>query len=212
MKDIKFNLEYNKIRKNGKRYAFGKTHNLLVDDGKEYILDGLAGIKFWSNPTATESGATKLGTFTRFGGVGVCMFNNSSTERVDGINGITGSGCSYPILTTELVSPEDSTLSRETGTRAWLTATRRDQTVEFVGRFTVPGDIASGAQIREFGLFLKQTGPLGDPSFNDVFKPSTMLCRAALFGTGVCGGTGVYIDEPLIANDDIEFRWKVGEL
>ena len=205
-------IDFNKIRKNGERYDFRKKSNLLVDDGKEYILDFFAGLKSWHNISATESGATKLLTFERRAGVGICMFNNASSERVDGTNGIPGSGCDYPILLTELVSPEDSVLSNEIGSRIVLTATRRDQTVEFVGKFVVPGDIPSGSEIREFGLFLGPTGPVGDPSFHDSYKHNTMLCRAVLFGTGVCVGSGVYIDDPLVANDDIEFRWKFGEL
>lgn len=202
----------NKIRKDGTRYDFRRHPNLLVDDGKEYILDFLAGIKSWHAPTETGSGVVGLMTFERKGGIGTCMFNNSSTERAAGTQFIPIGSCDYPIASTLLVSPEDSYLSNEVGTRVTLTATRRDQTVEFVGTFQVPGNISSGTKIREFGLFLGATGPTNDPSFFDAQKPSAMLCRSTLWGSGVCGGTGVYSDDPLIANDDIEIRWKFGEL
>jgi len=210
---LKGMVESNKIRKDGTRYDFRKHRNLLVDDGKEYILDGFAGIKTWHKPQETySSGTIDLWAWKRFGGAGACMFSNASVERANGINGIPSGSCDYPILSTQLVSPEDSTLSKQVGTRIQLTKTRRDQTVEFVGRFEVPGNIPSGTQIREFGLFLKPTGPSADPSFLESAKPYTMLCRTVLWGSGVCGVTGVYRDEPLIANDDVEIRWKFGEI
>jgi len=203
----------NKIKKNGERYEHRKHPNLLVDDGKEYILDGFAGIKSWHNLGAAGSGAVGLLTFKRYGGAGTCMFNNSSSERAVGTQGIpSGQICNYPIGSTILVSPEDSNLSNEVGSRVVLTARRVDQTVEFIGRFNVPADIPSGTEIREFGLFLKSTGPTADPSLIETEKPSAMLCRSSLWGSGVCGVTGVYTDDPLIANDDIEIRWKFGEI
>jgi hypothetical protein len=201
------------INKKGIKYNYRKHPNLLVDDGKEYLLDFFAGIQSWHNPTAAGSGAVGLLTFLRWAGAGVSMFNNASRERALGQNGIpTGQICNYPVGTTILVSPEDSFLSNATGVRTQLTATRRDQTVEFVGRFRVPGDIPSGTELREFGIFLQATGPDADPSLVENQRPYTMLCRSALWGSGVCGGTGVYIDDPLIANDDVEIRWKFGEL
>lgn len=202
----------NKIRKDGTRYDFRRHPNLLVDDGKEYILDFFAGIKSWHSPSSTGSGAVGLMTFERKGAIGTCIFNNSSTERAAGTYGIATGSCAYPIASTLLVSPEDSTLSNEVGTRVTLTATRRDQTVEFVGTFQVPGNIPSGTKVREFGLFLGSSGPTGDPSFFDAQKPYSMLCRSVLWGSGYCGVTGVYADDPITANDDIELRWKFGEL
>ena len=202
----------NKVRKNGERYDWREHPNLLLDDAKEYILDFLAGIKSWHAPSETGSGAVGLMTFVRYGAVGDSMFNNASSERRDGIKGVPSGSCDYPISNTLLVSPEDSFLSNEVGTRIALTARRVDQTVEFTGRFNVPGDIPAGTPIREFGLFAKSTGPSEDPSFVENQKPSTMLCRVSLWGSGVCGVTGVYTDEPLVADDDVEIRWKVGEI
>jgi hypothetical protein len=207
-------VEISNVRKDGSRYNIREYPNLLVDDGKEYILDFLAGIKSWHKPAATGSGVVGLMTFERFGAVGLSMFNNSSVDRAAGRDGIlTGIQCNYPIASTILVSPEDSTLSNEVGTRIQLTATRRDQTVEFVGRFEVPGNLASGTQIREFGLFLQSTGPTSDPSLIEDQKNRTMLCRTSLWGSGVCAGPiPIYTDRPLTANDDVEIRWKFGEL
>jgi len=201
------------VRKDGTRYNHRKYPNLLVDDGKEYILDFLAGIKSWHKVSATESGVIGLLTFNRWGALGISMFNNASVDRAVGRNGIpTGLQCNYPIASTVLVSPEDSTLSNQIGNRVALTASRRDQTVEFVGKFEVPGNIPSGSQIREFGLFLKSTGPTADPSLVEAQKKSSMLCRVSLWGSGVCGVEPVYTDSPLVATDDIEIRWKFGEL
>ena len=205
-------VEISNVRKDGSRYNIREYPNLLVDDGKEYILDFLAGIKSWHVPAATESGVLGLMTFKRYGAVGLSMFNNASEDRAAGRNGIlTGVDCDYPIASTVLVSPEDSTLSNEVGTRIELTATRRDQTVEFVGRFEVPGNLASGTEIREFGLFLQSTGPTSDPSLIEAQKSKTMLCRTTLWGSGV-DVVPVYTDNPLTANDDVEIRWKVGEM
>jgi len=206
-------VEINKIRKDGTRYDFREYSNLLVDDGKEYILDFAAGIKSWHKPSATDSGVIGLLTFERWGGLGMSMFNNSSVQRAQGINGVPSGGeCDYPILETILVSPEDSTLSNEIGTRVSLTPNRRDQTVELYGKFEVPGNIPLNTKIREFGWFLKQTGPIADPSLVESQKERTMICRTVVHGTGLCGPDPVYSDNPLIATDDIEMRWKFGEL
>lgn len=207
-------VEINKVRKNGERYDFRKFPNLLVDDGKEYILDFFGGIKSWHKPQSSySSGIQDLWTWKRFAEMGTCMFNNASTERRDGTYGVpSGQQCSYPISDIVLVSPEDSFLSNSVGNRIQLTVRRIDQTLEFIGKFEVPGNIPSGTLIREFGLFLKHTGPIIDPSFLEGQKPHSMLCRTSLWGSGVCGGTGVYTDNPLTATDDIEIRWKFGEL
>ena len=201
----------NKIRKNGKKYDWREFPNLLVDDGIEYILDGFAGRKSWHNPSATASGVGGLLTFDRYAAPGLCMFNNSSEEARSGKNGVSG-GDFYPITSTVLVSPEDSFLSREVGSRVKVTATRVDQTVEFTALFSVPGDIPSGTEIREFGLFLQSTGPTADPSQIEAQKPYSMLCRVSQWESGVVGVTGVYLDNPIIATDDIEILWKFGEL
>lgn len=207
-------VEINKVKKNGKRYDYREYPNLLVDDGKEYILDGFGGIKTWHKPqTSYSSGVEDLWSWKRFAQMGICMFNNASPERAAGTNGI-GSGVisNYPIVDTMLVSPEDSFLSKGVGNRIQLEVRRVDQTLEFIGKFEVPGNVPSGAQIRELGLFMKHTGPTEDPSFLESQKPSSMLCRTVLWGSGVIGGTGFYADSPLIATDDIEIRWKFGEL
>jgi len=208
---IKGLVKINKIRKNGKRYDWRVKNNLLVDDVLEYILDFLTGRKSWHVPSATASDVEGLMTFERYAGAGLCMFNNSSVERGAGKNGVSG-GDFYPVTTTILVSPEDSTLSREIGSRVQVTATRVDQTVEFTALFNVPGDIPSGTQIREFGLFMQSTGPTADPSQIEAQKPFTMLARVSQWESGVVGGTGVYLDNPIIATDDIEILWKLGEL
>lgn len=208
---FKGEVESWKVKKNGVKYDFRKHPNLLVDDGFEYILDFFAGKKSWHTPGAEASGVAGLLSFTRWGGAGICMFNNSSSEARSGKNGVSG-GDFYPTTTTVLVSPEDSFLSNEVGSRSAVVAKRRDQTVEFTARFNVPGDIPSGTEIREFGLFLQATGPIADPSQVESQKPYSMLCRVTLWDSGVVGGTGVYTDGPLVATDDVEILWKFGEL
>lgn len=207
-------VEINKIDKNGKRYDHREYPNLLVDDGKEYILDGFGGRKTWHKPQASYvSGVVDLWSWKRFAQIGICMFNNASPERAAGTNGIpSGQICNYPISNTILVNSEDSFLSNPVGNRIQLTVRRVDQTLEFIGTFEVPGNIPSGTEIRELGLFLKHTGPTEDPSFVESQKPSSMLCRTVLWGSNTCGITGVYTDSPLVANDNIEIRWKFGEL
>ena len=204
------------IDKKGNKSDWRPYNNLLVDDGKEYILDFFGGRKNWhlpKDPTAYATGDVGLWTQPRYGAVGICMFNNASSQRVDGINGVPSGGeCDYPVSDYILVSPEDSFLSNEVGTRIELDVTRRDQTLEFFGRFNVPGNLPTGTEIREFGLFIGSTGPAHDPSYHDGSKPSTMLCRVALYGSGLCGITGVYTDDPLVATDDVEIRWKFGEI
>lgn len=197
-----------------KKKIWGEFPNLLVDDGKEYILDFFGGRKTWHNPKdpgAYGTGNVGLWTQPRYGAAGTCMFNNSSVERVAGTFGVPSGSCAYPITDTILVSPEDSTLSNEVGSRIQLTVDRRDQTLEFTGRFNVPGNLPTGVNIREFGLFLGSSGPDHDPSYHEGSKPSTMLCRVSIYGSGFCGVTGVYVDDPLIPDEDIEIRWKFGE-
>ena len=124
---FKGEVESWKVKKNGVRYNYRKHPNLLVDDAIEYILDFVAGRKSWHEPSATVSGVGGLFSFTRYGGAGICMFNNASIEARTGKNGITGADF-YPLTTTVLVSPEDSFLSNEVGSRVQVTAKRRDQT------------------------------------------------------------------------------------
>ena len=205
-------VEINKVKKNGKRYDFRKYPNLLVDDGKEYILDGFGGIKTWHKPQSSYvSGVEDLWNWKRFAQVGICMFNNASAERAAGTNAVSGA-TSYPISDTVLVSPEDSFLSNAVGNRIRLSVRRVDQTLEFLGNFEVPGNIESGVEIRELGLFLRKTGPTVDPSFLESQKPYSMLCRTVLWGSGYVTGTGYYADSPLVATDDIEIRWKFGDI
>lgn len=215
-KKIKGEVQYNFVKKDGTKYGFGKFPNMRVDDGTEYLLDFFAGIATWHNYSSNRAtygtGQTELWDKRRWVGLGTCMFNNSSEERVSGLQGIPSGNTSYTIADTDLVSVEDSTLSNEVGSRVQATPDRTDQTAELYALFDVPGDIPSGTEIREFGLFLSDSGPNHDPSNHDQCKPKAMLCRSVRYGTGMIGGTGYYTDDPLIANDDIQIRWKVGEV
>ncbi len=203
-----------------------ESHNLWVDDSKELTLDFLWGLKSWWNPKDQEdyTGGDSGWDTPRELGLGECMFSNASFERASGINGIaSGDEYDYPVAETYLVSPEDSFLSKELGSRSRITATRRDQTVEIRTTIQVPGDIDAGENIREFSMFLKTTGPTRDPSQHDASKPYTMLCRSAVFGTGYYDASGIadpsdpeaklcYFDDPYVTQDDIELLWIFGEL
>ena len=115
-------------------------------------------------------------------------------------------------------------MSRPTGSRVVLKATRRDQTVEFSVSFNVPGDIPSGTPIRELGIFLGITGPTKDPSNSKTQKPKSIICRSTIQNSGYynsAGQTGqqgspgfklCYVDEPLEVTNDIEIQWEFGEL
>lgn len=215
---MKFNnyVEVCFVDKEGKEYGHSRHPNLVVDDGMEYILDFMCGIATWHNYMNEDSygtGMVGLWNTTRYVGVGTCAFNNASSQRAFGRNALPTGTCAtgFLIEDTLLVSNEDSTLSREVGTRVQPTKTREDQTVELAAEFTVPGDIPSGTEIREYGFFLSSSGPAQDPSYHDASKPNTMLCRAVRYTTGVCGGTGIYLDDPLVANDTIRIRWKVSD-
>ncbi len=203
-------------------YELGKfkrrSANLWVDDGKELTLDFLFGLLNW------------WGTWdqNRYMGYGTSMFNNSSFERASGIIGISsGSECEYPVVDTYLVSPEDSFLSHEVGIRIPTTITRRDQTVEIRAYIEVPYNVSLGEELREFGMFLKASGPTRDPSLSDAQKPYTMICRSALSDTGyfaevggVCtevakgtsGAVLCYKDDPYVVSGNFGIRWKFGEL
>lgn len=195
----------------------GKSTNLWVDDGKEFALDFIFGIESWLEGDWNEE---------RWMGYGTCMFNNESFERASGMDYIpTGQECNYPVDETWLVGPEDSFLSREIGQRTAITITRRDQTVEMSAIINVPGDVPVGTKLREFGVFLKSSGPTHDPSYHAASKSHAMICRTALAGTGYycSGGTCLpcgsgaagaelcYYDEPYSATGDVQLRWKFGE-
>ena len=126
-----------------------------------------------------------------------------------------------------MVEPEDSYLSKEIGNRVLCVITRRDQSVEIRANIQVPSDVPSGTRLREFGTFLRQTGPSRDPSLVNAQKPYAMLCRSALYGTGwyreiggvsvPCSETDVgavlcYEDDPYIVTKDVILRWRFGEL
>ena len=207
-----------------------ETVNLWVDDGKELTIDFLMGLVSWWNPkdqVEYEGGDSGWDTPRKIG-FGTCMFNNSSFARASGMEGIaSGNECQYPVEDTYLVSPEDSFLSNEVGTRVTPIITRRDQTAEIKATINAPGDVPVGTDIREFGFFLKSTGPNKDPSLDENSKPYAMMMRAALYGTGYytnVGGSCVecdsgdigavfcYNDEPYTIEGDRTIRWKFGEL
>ncbi len=214
--------------KDGKWKKWSEWHpNLFVDDGVELTEDFLFGRKSWWNPKDQSEyvGGDSGWDTVRYVQAGVCMFNNASPERATGINGIApGDEWDYPLDDTWLVSPEDSFISRATGSRVVLNATRRDQTVEFSVSFNVPGDVPSGTPIRELGIFLGNTGPLKDPSNSEDNKSKSMVCRSTIQNSGYynsAGETGqqgdagfklCYIDEPLNVTNDIEIQWEFGEL
>ncbi len=201
--------------------------NLFVDDGIELTEDFLFGLKSWWNPKDQGGyvGGDSGWDTVRYVQAGVCMFNNASPERATGSNGIPpGSEWDYPVDDTWLVSPEDSFISRTTGLRVVLNATRRDQTVEFTVSFNVPGDVPSGTPIRELGIFLTGIGPTKDPSNSDSQKSRSMICRSSISDSGYynqAGATGLqgtpgfklcYIDKPLTVTNDIEIQWEFGEI
>lgn len=194
-------------------------HNLMVDDGLELILDFLVGRKSWWNPKAKEeySGGDSGWDTTRYMAAGECMFNNSSEERADGQNGIpTGTESDYPVSDYLLVSPEDSTLSREVGTRTVAEFGRNDQKAEVTAEFESPGDIPTGTKIREYGLFLGSSGPEHDPSVHDDSKPEAMFARGVRYGTGEYGTGGsstwnCYEDDAYTVTADFKVQWEIGE-
>lgn len=202
-----------------------ESPNLWVDDSKELTLDFLWGLKSWWNPKDQEDyvGGDSGWDTVRYLGLGESMFANASFERASGINGVaSGDEYNYPVADIYLVSPEDSFLSKEIGSRSTLNATRRDQTVEITTIIQVPGDIDVGENIREFAMFLKSAGPNHDPSLHDASKPYTTLCRSAVFGTGYYDESGpaikgdpgaklCYYDDPYVTQDDIRLLWIFGE-
>jgi len=213
--------------KEGKWREWSKWYpNLFVDDGIELTEDFLFGLKSWWNPKDQGDyvGGDSGWDAVRYVQAGLSMFNNASAERATGIDGIVaGTEYNYPVDDTWLVSPEDSFLSRPTGSRSVLVATRRDQTVEFSVSFNVPGDIPSGTDIREMSIFLANTGPTKDPSNSENNKSKSMLCRSVYGNTGYynqAGQTGqqgagfklCYTDDPLNVTTDIQIQWEFGEL
>ena len=210
------NVEVIKYDKEGNIIRRGKYPNMFVDDGKEYIMDLMFGRHTWHNYDPNRNydppNDVNLWTLNRYAGAGICMFNNKSPDRAAGLNAIPSGSCNYPIAETYLVSPEDSFLSRPVGNHIQVECTRRDRTVEISAKFSVPGDIPTGAELREFGLFLGATPPTHDPSYHDGSKPLAMMCRTVIYGTGICNGTGVYLDRPFDVEGDVEFRWIFGDL
>ena len=201
--------------------------NLFLDDGIELTEDFLFGLKSWWNPKdqGEYSGGDSGWNTVRYVQAGVCLFNNASSERATGTNGIpSGNEWDYPVDDTWLVSPEDSFLSRSTGSRVVLNAKRRDQTVEFSVSFNVPGDIPSGTDVREVAIFLASSGPTKDPSNSEAQKPKSAICRSTIQDSGYynsAGATGnkgdpgfklCYTDQPLNVTNDIEIQWEFGEL
>lgn len=201
--------------------------NLLVDDGKELILDFLFGRKSWWNPKETqnyEGGDSGWDTNT-YVGFGECMFNNASSERAAGTNTVSGNEYNYQVDDTWLVSPEDSFLSSElSGSRNKLSVTRRDQQVEMSTSITPGVDVPNGATVREFGVFLESSGPDEDPSLVDAEKPNSMICRVSMYDTGYFDVSGneyneketynelCYKDDGYVINAESKFRWIFGEI
>lgn len=205
----------------------GWRPNLFVDDGKELTLDFLFGLLSWWNPKDQGDyvGGDSGWNTVRYVQVGDMMFNNQSFERGSGMKGIpSGSEYNYKIEDTFLVSPEDSFLSSPVGSRVVLDAERVDQHVHFRAIFDCPGDIPTGTQIREIGVFLRATGPINDPSQHEASKPYTMICRSSRFGTGYYNSEGAtgqegqegyepcFNDDPIFALSDTELEWEFGDV
>lgn len=225
--NFKGKVRYRQRKKDGKMGEWSTfSKNLYVDDGKELTLDFLFGFASWWNykDESQYTGGDSGWNTTRYVAVGTSMFDNQSHERASGIEGIaTGQEYNYQISQTYLVSPEDSFLSAEVGSRVVLNKTRRDQTVELRAVFDSPGDIPTGTEVRELGVFLKSSGPLHDPSLHNGSKDSAMICRSARYGTGyynAAGATGqqgdpgfepCYKDDPIVVTSDIEIEWIFGE-
>ena len=201
--------------------------NLFVDDGIEATLDFLFGLKSWWNPKDQGNyvGGDSGWDTVRKSMAGTCMFNNASSERATGLDGIqAGNEYDYPVDDTWLVSPEDSFLSRPVGSSVVPIIKRRDQTIEFTIKFDCPGDIPVDTPVREIAIFFSGDGPTKDPSHSDSNKPKTMTCRSVYGNTGyydVGGATGeqgvpgfklCYTDVPLIVTNDIEIQYEFGEL
>jgi len=200
--------------------------NFFVDDGIEATLDFLFGLKSWWNPKdqGDYGGGDSGWNTTRKSRAGVCMFNNASSERATGLDGIpAGSEYDYQVADTWLVSPEDSFLSRPTGLYVTPIITRRDQTVEFTIKFDCPGDLPVNTPVREISIFFA-TGISKDPSHSDANKPKTMIARSVYGNTGYYNATGqtgqqgdpgfelCYTDAPLVVTNDIEIQYEFGEL
>lgn len=188
------------VIKNGILGDTGWEKNMVVETGKEFVLDEVFNSGKWNSAAGISGGALGVSTNTNSGVVG-------PTEGVPVAVGGAWNG----------VSEDDWRLSAEmTNARAAIASKARvDQSMEVVIPFT-DADLVFDAgvcKIRECGLFLNATTP---PSANpqDVpsQKPYAMFARRVYFGTDDPVTPTQYVDRPFYKIEDTNtllFRYRL---
>ena len=159
----------------------GFQKNLIVETGKEFILDEIFDNGKWNSGIGIQSMAVGDSTDTNAGVLGP----NAGRDVVIGgaWNG---------------VSEDDWRLSSETARSIIISVARVDQSIVAIaqfldGQFSEPSPI----KIREVGIFLHETDqPVANPQDNPAEKPKAMVARRVYFGYDDEDAPTKYVDRP----------------
>lgn len=161
-------------------YDTGFKPNMIVESGKEFILDEIFDNSKWNSGNGIQA-----------------MALGDSTDTNTGIQGpndgrdITISGAAW-----NGVSEEDYKLSSEIARSSILSVTRTDQSIVAIAQF-VDGQFSASSpvEIREAGIFLHETtAPSADPDKVPSQKPYAMIARRVYYGKNAAETK--YVDRP----------------
>jgi hypothetical protein len=173
----------------------GFRPNMLVETGKEFILNEIFNVDKWNSGDGIQSAALGGSTNTNAGVVG-------PTAGLD----ILKAGAAWGG-----VVEDDWRLSDEFARSVIISATRTDQYIVAIAQF-VDGQLpfVSGVcKIREAGLFLHpSTAPIQDPQADPAQKPYAMVARRVYFGETATH----FVDRPFYKIEDgnpLMFEYKL---
>lgn len=192
---IKGSIKIYKIDlKTGREYNVDKGHNILVETGKEFILDEIFNNSKWNSALGIR--AIAIGDS--------CNSQNGQIQGpAPGVDVLKGGNWNGP-------SEDDFILSSEMARATITQVDRSKQTLRAYAQFSSAEMSAfttgSIARIREAGLFLHPTTPpAGDPQDNADYKPYAMVARKCYYGTQ----GNYYVDRPYLAVlDGNPFRFE----
>lgn len=162
-------------------YNVNSGPNMIVETGKDFMLDEIFDNGKWNSGSGILGIATGDSTDTNAGVVGP-----------DATTDITIAGAVW-----NGVSEDDWRLSSEIARSAILNVTRSDQAILAVAQF-VDGQLPSDpTYIREVGLFLHATtAPTANPQDDDSQKPYAMVGRRVYYGYDDDTTPTKYVDRP----------------
>lgn len=171
-----------------KGLTISKIPNTHVDDGKEFALDMIFGIRNWFDPGSTTTTWSEMQN--RYLAIG------DSTNTNAGVTG-PASGASIGTGGAWLgVDPEDSALTSEIARKVCVAARALGNVQTKLYASFGDSELGTGqVSIHEVGIFLGSGSntPAGDPTLSETYRPEAMISKAVLYTTS----GGRYVINPI---------------